>query len=90
MGSTKSRFGTDVSARLLIIYFSVLVVILPLLWIILPETKGKTLEEIGLLFGDRHTHIDLGNVEIPVCEDGKGSRHKERVEDVGMLRSSIA
>ena len=31
---------------------------IPLLWFI-PETKGKSLEEIGVIFGDRHIHVDL-------------------------------
>lgn len=36
---------------------------IPLLWFI-PETKGKSLEEIGLIFGDRHIHVAMaGNEE---------------------------
>lgn len=35
-----------------------LAVCIPFLWLI-PETKGKSLEEIGLIFGDRHVHVAL-------------------------------
>lgn len=55
---------------MLIVYFAVLVVITPLLWFILPETKGKSLEEIGLIFGDRQTHTDLEAIETTKDKDG--------------------
>jgi hypothetical protein len=39
-----------------------LAVCIPFLWFC-PETKGKSLEEIGLIFGDRHIHVALEGSE---------------------------
>jgi hypothetical protein len=47
--------------RLFIVYLFALVVITPLVWFILRETKGQSLEEIGTVFGDRHTAINLSD-----------------------------
>jgi hypothetical protein len=40
------------------IYMCCLVVCIPGLWFI-PETKGKSLEEVGTIFGDRHVNVAL-------------------------------
>lgn len=65
------------SNRLLIVYLAVLVAITPLLWFILPETKGKSLEEIGLIFGDRHTRINLEDTATPPVEEETGTSEKQ-------------
>ncbi|KAI1617377.1 general substrate transporter [Exophiala viscosa] len=66
--------------KLLIIYFAALVVITPLLWFFLPETKGKSLEEIGLIFGDRNTHINLDAVETTNVENDKEEVNISKVD----------
>lgn len=48
--------------RVILIYACCLVVCIPFLWFI-PETKGKSLEEVGLIFGDRHVHVALAASE---------------------------
>lgn len=40
-----------------------LAVCIPLLWFC-PETKGKSLEEIGLIFGDRHVRVALDDSTV--------------------------
>jgi hypothetical protein len=45
--------------RLLLIYLCLLVVFIPFIWLICPETKGKSLEEVGVVFGDRHVRVTL-------------------------------
>ena len=46
-------------SRLILVYLCALVAFIPFLWFLCPETKGKSLEEIGVVFGDRHVHIAL-------------------------------
>ena len=36
-----------------------LVAFIPFIWLFCPETKGKSLEEIGIVFGDRHVRVTL-------------------------------
>src|SRR5689334_19537423 len=52
-------------SRVILIYMCCLTVCIPLLWFI-PETKGKSLEEIGLIFGDRHVNVALAGSESSV------------------------
>ncbi|KIX00278.1 uncharacterized protein Z518_10417 [Rhinocladiella mackenziei CBS 650.93] len=49
--------------RLILIYLCCLAVCVPFLWFFCPETKGKSLEEIGVIFGDRHIHVPLGGAK---------------------------
>ena len=56
-------FKTDDLTRVILIYMCCLVACIPFLWFC-PETKGKSLEEIGLIFGDRHVHVALEGSEI--------------------------
>ena len=53
---------SDDLARVILIYMCCLAVCIPFLWFC-PETKGKSLEEIGLIFGDRHVHVALEGSE---------------------------
>jgi hypothetical protein len=41
-----------------VVYICCFAPCIPFLWFI-PETKGKSLEEIGVIFGDRHVHSAL-------------------------------
>ncbi|KAK5027626.1 hypothetical protein LTR13_009559 [Exophiala sideris] len=49
--------------RLILIYLCCLAICIPILFVFCPETKGKSLEEIGVIFGDRHLHISLTSAE---------------------------
>ena len=57
------------------------------IWYLFPETKGLTLEEIGVLFGDEITHpvgvnldhkIDGVEVASEVIHDGLVEKEKEK------------
>lgn len=48
----------------MLIYLCCLAVCIPFLFFVCPETKGKSLEEIGVIFGDRHIHVALGGEEV--------------------------
>ncbi|KPI40787.1 uncharacterized protein AB675_10704 [Cyphellophora attinorum] len=72
----------DIGWRLLLIYLCLLLVFIPFIWFICPETKGKSLEEIGIIFGDRHVRVALdGDRTGPDDEkaaddvDGSASHH---------------
>lgn len=53
-----------------------MVICIPGLFVFCPETKGKSLEEVGLIFGDRHLHADLeGNIDK--LEIGSTIKHDE-------------
>lgn len=56
-----------------------LAICIPFLWFI-PETKGKSLEEIGLIFGDRHIHVALVGESL---EEGMQLSEKQAVPRVG-------
>ena len=61
------------------VYLCFLVVCIPGLFFLCPETKGKSLEEVGLVFGDRHLHVDLeGSNEK--FEVGSSMKHDENQE----------
>lgn len=60
-------------ARLLVIYLCCLVACVPFLWFC-PETKGKSLEEIGVIFGDRHIHVTLRGSDIVEETEKSGAR----------------
>ncbi|GAB7355804.1 hypothetical protein MBLNU459_g6480t2 [Dothideomycetes sp. NU459] len=54
-------------------------------WLYFPETKGKTLEEIAAVFGDRVVAVDDGDVakaakDIILLEENKGIGGAEHVE----------
>jgi hypothetical protein len=60
-------------SRVILIYMCCLVVCIPGLWFI-PETKGKSLEEVGIIFGDRHVNVALsqsGSSTEKLPEDDK-------------------
>ena len=66
--STQTSFPStevDEFARIILIYLCCLAAFIPFLWVICPETKGKSLEEISIIFGDRHVHIALEGPEVP-------------------------
>jgi hypothetical protein len=71
-----------------IVYLCALVVITPLL---LPATKRKSLEEIGTVFGDRHTAISIwevpkkGVVDLRERYIGGDAKESEHVEVSGQL-----
>ena len=55
---------------------------IPFLWLC-PETKGKSLEEIGVIFGDRHVHVALEGgeaVEETLQAAGKQADHVDIIE----------
>lgn len=54
---------TDDLVRLILIYLCCLAVCIPFLWFC-PETKGRSLEEIGLIFGDRHVRLAVEDSEF--------------------------
>ncbi|KAK6373981.1 hypothetical protein LTS17_007951 [Exophiala oligosperma] len=54
----------NIGWRLILIYLCCLVACIPFLFFVCPETKGKSLEEIGVIFGDRHIHVALGGEEV--------------------------
>ena len=64
--------------RLILIYACCLAVFIPFLWFFCPETKGTSLEEIGVIFGDRHVRTtlmeglsnDIGSEEVQHHEKG--------------------
>ncbi len=65
--------------RVILIYMCCLVVCIPFLWFI-PETKGKSLEEVGLIFGDRHVHVALGSETSEVTQVSEKQVHSGHVE----------
>ena len=65
--------------RLILVYGCCLAVCIPFLWF-LPETKGKSLEEVGLIFGDRHIHVALKDSASP--EESLGAHEKQADERV--------
>lgn len=75
----------DALDRILLIYLCCLCAFIPFIWVLLPETHRRSLEEIGLLFGDRHVQIALDetgvNVEgITESSDKQASSHAVAVQ----------
>jgi hypothetical protein len=66
--------------RLLLIYLCILVVFIPFIWLVCPETKGKSLEEIGTIFGDRHVR---GTLNGALGE--KGQEQEREGKDVSQI-----
>lgn len=58
------------------IYLCVLAAFIPFIWLVCPETKGKSLEEIGVIFGDRHVRVTL-DVDQPAAADEKDGDQKD-------------
>ena len=52
------------TARIMLIYLCCLLAFIPFIWVVCPETKGRSLEEIGLIFGDRHVRVALDGPEL--------------------------
>ena len=77
---------TDDLARLILIYMCCLAVCIPLLWFC-PETKGKSLEEIGLIFGDRHVHVVLEGSEL--SEETIQVSDKQAYPEVGSVYEHV-
>ena len=60
-------------------------------YFLFPETKNKTLEEIGLLFGDTNVRVGPGHEHMGVAAEGQGDvekadlSHQDDVHQVNKL-----
>jgi len=77
---------TEDLARVILVYMCCLAVCIPFLWFC-PETKGRSLEEIGLIFGDRHVHVALEGPEI--SEESKQISDKQAYLQVAPAHEHI-
>lgn len=71
-------------SRLILIYLCCLAAFIPFLWIICPETKSKSLEEIGAIFGDRTVHVVLDDQNMT---EEKGQ--DDKIRSISNVRSEV-
>ena len=73
---------TNLGWKYFIVYIATNLLNVVFAYLYFPETKGKSLEEIGLLFGDK-------NVRMPMIEDPLQKGNAEHLEGANDHKATI-